>query len=169
MLRTLRALTAFLPLTFAMASTPVAAQANDTGAGFDASWNTRQGAALRSAVEKFYTDTFNDDAQIRRYFAPGYVQHVDGKTLRFGEFMRHVGFLRGATKSLRFEVIDAVYAQGLLADRHRVHIVKGGGEAVEAEVLAFFRIEDGRIVELNELTQVIKGAAADREMGSRMR
>jgi hypothetical protein len=138
-------------------------------AGFDASWETRQGAVLRSAVEKFYTDTFSDDAQIRRYFSEDYVQNVDGKTLRFEEFMMHVRFLRGATKSLRFEVIDAVYADGILADRHRVHIVKANGELMEAEVLAFLRIKDCRVVELNELTQVIKGEATDREMGSRVR
>jgi hypothetical protein len=35
-------------------------------------------------------------------------------------------------------------------------------------VLAFLRIEDGRIVELNELTQVIRGDEADRALGSRL-
>ncbi len=165
--RTLRTVFSFFPLTFRLSIVPADAGAG-TG-GFDAEWNTRHGAELRSAVEKFYTDTFNDDAQIRRYFAPNYVQHVDGKTLRFDEFLTHVAFLRSATKSLRFEVIDAVYTQGLLADRHRVHIVKESGETAEAEVLAFLRIENGRIVELNELTQVIRGEAADRELGSRLR
>lgn len=101
--------------------------------GFDESWNTRSGAELRSAVERFYSDTFHDDTQIRRYFATHYVQHVDGKTLRFHEFLTHVGFLRGATKSLRFEVIDAVYTNGLMADRHRVHFVKNTGEAIAAD------------------------------------
>lgn len=164
---TLRSTLALFPLTLSLAMVPAAAGA-DTG-GFDASWNTLRGASLRSAVEKFYADTFNDDAQIRRYFAPNYVQHVDGKTLQFEEFLTHVGFLRRATKSLRFEVIDALYTDGLLADRHRVHIVKDNGETAEAEVLAFLRIEDGRIVELNELTQVIRGDAADRALGSRLR
>ncbi len=146
---------------------PAAAGA-ETG-GFDPAWNALRGAALRGAVEKFYTDTFHDDAQIRRYFAATYVQHVDGKTLHFDEFLLHVGFLRRATKSLRFEVIDAVYTDGLLADRHRVHIVKDNGETAEVEVLAFLRIEDGRIFELNEVTQVIRGEAADRALGSRLR
>ncbi|SCX72545.1 nuclear transport factor 2 family protein [Variovorax sp. EL159] len=165
MYRTLRAFAALIPITLMMIAP---AQADPSG-GFDTSWTDLRGAALRSAVEKFYTDTFNDDVQIRRYFSKGYVQNVDGKTLRFDEFLTHVGFLRSATKSLRFEVIDAAYTPGLLADRHRVHIVKTSGESMEAEVLAFFRIENGRIAELNELTQVIKGAAADREMGSRVR
>lgn len=169
-LRTLAAL--LLPFTLSLAimpALPARAQAPTDAGGFDASWNNRQGAELRSAVEKFYTDTFNDDVQIRRYFAPGYVQRADGKTLNFDEFLTHVGFLRSATQSLRFEVLDAVYADGVLADRHRVHIVKTDGGSMEAEVLAFSRIKDGRIVELNELTQVIQGSATDRDMGSRLR
>lgn len=157
--------TALAP-TLGLAVVPAAV--GDNSGGFDASWNALRDVELRSAVEKFYTDTFNDDAQIRRYFAPGYVQHVDGKTLRFDEFLTHLGFLRRATKSLCFEVIDALYTEGLLADRHRVHFVKDNGETAEVEVLAFLRIEDGRIVELNELTQVIRGDEADRALGSRL-
>jgi hypothetical protein len=43
------------------------------------------------------------------------------------------------------------------------------GEAAEAEVLAFPRVEHGRVVELNELTQAIRGDEADRAPGSRLR
>jgi len=138
--------------------------------GLDSTWATKNTLELRAALTKFYTETYgNDDASsIRQWFSPGYIQVSDGKILSYSKFLAHLKTLKMATKSMRFEVLDAAYTGDTLADRHLVHIVKANGATMDFEVLAFFRIKDGKFYALNEHSRVINGGDGDSNLGSRI-
>lgn len=105
--------------------------------------------------------------ELGRYFATDYVQIADGKRLDRAAFVDHARELKrvlaGGTVTL-----ETVLADGsTVATRHQVDARKKSGERVRMKVFAFFEIEDGLIRRTEEVTQMLEGAAEDRDLGSR--
>lgn len=102
-----------------------------------------------------------------KYISKDYVQHVDGKTFNFAQYVQHMEHIKNILKSM------SVFFQDIIAEGNKVvtvHIVKGtkeDGTEMAAKVIALFTVKDGKIVSCDELTHMIKGQEEDRDMGSR--
>jgi hypothetical protein len=109
-----------------------------------------------------------DEALIDKYFSPHYVQHVDGKTLKFEGFKQHIKVVKDAMASV------SIQFKTLIQDDHIVfsnHLAKGTtkeGRQGEVEVIAEFHIRNNRIYYCNELTRQLSGDERDRDLGSRI-
>ncbi len=104
---------------------------------------------------------------VGEFFTPDYVQIADGKRLDHAGFVAHARALKGVLAG-GSAVLEKVVASGdTVATLHRVEARKKSGETVRAQVHAFFEFANGRIRRTDELTHLIEGVAADRDLGSR--
>jgi ketosteroid isomerase-like protein len=128
-------------------------------------------AQARRLLEEVFAsllDPAQDVEALGRYFSEDYVQHVDGVRLDRRGFLDHARTLKKSLLGGRV-TIESLLADGpIVADIHVVEARKTGGETVRMRVFAFYRIEDGRIASVDELTHLLHGAASDRDLGSRV-
>lgn len=104
---------------------------------------------------------------LSEYFAPDYVQDVDGKRLDYAGFLDHARALKAHLRGGRV-AIEALIVEGdTIADIHVVEAEKTNGDSIRTKVIAFFTVRDGRIVRVDELTRMLHGADEDRDLSSR--
>lgn len=108
-----------------------------------------------------------DEQLIARYFSPAYVQHVDGKTLHFAEFVDHLRELKQTVTNLRFTFEEMIAEGGKVMEIHRVEGEKRAGGKFAIRLFSFWEIENGKILSCDELSRVEQGAPEDRDLGSR--
>jgi ketosteroid isomerase-like protein len=95
------------------------------------------------------------------------VQNVDGESLCFNGFIEHA---RALKTSLRHDcaTIERLVVDGhTIADIHLIDAEKTNGDKIRVKVIAFFTVKDGKIVRVDELTHLLEGDEADRDLGSR--
>jgi ketosteroid isomerase-like protein len=128
-----------------------------------------RGAALAVLEGAFacLLDPREPAASLDRYFSPSYVQEVDGARMDYGHFLDHAQTLKAALRSASARVDTLVVDGSTIADIHLVEAEKTDGGRLATRVFAFFVVEDGKIVGVNELTRLVHGDAADRDLGSR--
>jgi predicted SnoaL-like aldol condensation-catalyzing enzyme len=122
-------------------------------------------------VKEAFTNTIeNMDATeetYAKYFSRDYIQHVDGKTLKYDDFIAHMkaqkNVMKSATVNFKYMIVEG----DKVATVHIVNGVKKNGGIIEAQVNALFQIKDKKIVFCDELTHLIKGDKSDRDLGSR--
>jgi ketosteroid isomerase-like protein len=132
---------------------------------------SQQENANKILIQQMFQDIIEgeefDEQQIARYFSPSYEQKADGKTLDYRSFLDHVRELKRTVTGLQVTVEYIVAEGNKVLDIHRVEAEKRTGGKVEARVFSLWVIEDGWIVLCDELTHLERGAAEDRDLGSR--
>ena len=109
-----------------------------------------------------------DEAGIRRLFAPGYVQKVDGKTLDLDGFIAHMRAQKQHITEAETEFLALAEEGDTVFSNHIVRAKKADGSRIAVQVLAQFAFdENGRIALYDELTRLIAGGAEDADIGSR--
>jgi ketosteroid isomerase-like protein len=94
-------------------------------------------------------DPRQDAESLSRYFAPDYVQDVDGKRLDFNGFIDHARTLKSSLRSGR-ATIETIIVDGMtIADIHVVDAEKTNGATIRAKVIAFYTVRDGKIVRVD--------------------
>ncbi|MFD7614343.1 nuclear transport factor 2 family protein [Streptomyces sp. NPDC059828] len=102
-----------------------------------------------------------------RHFAPDYRQRTDGEWADREGFLEHIAHLRTVVTDGSIEVHDELYDDTRYADRHTVHVTKKDGSTVRTEVYLFGEFApDGRFRRIEEVTLMLEGAEADRNLGS---
>jgi ketosteroid isomerase-like protein len=104
---------------------------------------------------------------LSRYFAPDYVQDVDGKRLDYAGFIDHARVLKTQLRRGRAAIKALIVDGDTIADIHVIEDEKTNGDSIRTKVIAFFTVRDGKIVRVDELTHLQHGADEDRDMGSR--
>ena len=101
------------------------------------------------------------------FFSSSYVQVANGERLDYQGFINHAQAVKRslATAKVNFERI--VVDGDQIADIHVLDATKKDGSALKMKVLAFYKLRDGKIVEVDELTHLVQGAEADRDIGYR--
>jgi ketosteroid isomerase-like protein len=115
-----------------------------------------EAAALLNGAFACLLDPREDAGNLDRYFSPSYVQDVDGEHMDYTHFLDHA-------RTLKALVVDS----STIADIHLIEAEKADGGRLSTKVFAFFFVEDGRIGRVRELTRLVRGDAADRDLGSR--
>jgi len=119
------------------------------------------------------------DSTIPAHFDPDYIQHVDGKTIGFSEFVQHMKAVVSKVKdvNLRYKELHAYPVEE--NGRRTVHIVshhfvtfatRSDDSVGEAEVVGLFKADDetGKIYQCNELTRVAHASKEVQDLGSTM-
>lgn len=105
-------------------------------------------------------------SSIDRYFSPDYRQVTDGHSCDREAFIQHVVALRKTLSAGRIRVDSFLSSGRLFADRHQVSVNKRDGSQVEIEIYLFGELDSqGKILAVHELSRVIRGDAADSELG----
>ena len=110
------------------------------------------------------------EAKIPKYFDRDYVQHVDGKTIGYDEFVEHMKVVHGKIKdvSVRWKELHAyAFANDGKRETHIFshHVVsykdRASGAEGSAEVCGLFKCGTDLIFECNEMTTVTHGSLND--------
>ncbi len=112
-------------------------------------------------------DPQQDTESLSRYFAPDYVQDVDGAHLDFNDFIDHARTLKASLRWGRATIETLIVSGDTIADVHVIDAEKTNGDTIRIRVIAFFTLTDGKIARVDELTHLLQGDDADRDMGSR--
>ena len=127
----------------------------------------KQARALIENAIASLLDPLQDAESLCRYFAPDYVQEVDGVRLDFDGFIDHARVLKTSLRWGRATIENLIVSGDTIADIHVVDGEKTNGDKIRVKVIAFFTLRDGKIVRVDELTHLLEGNHADRDMGSR--
>ncbi|MFI6470326.1 nuclear transport factor 2 family protein [Streptomyces sp. NPDC050516] len=102
-----------------------------------------------------------------RHFAPEYRQRTDGSWADRAEFLDHIAHLRTMVAEGSVEVHEELCEGLRYADRHTVRVTKKDGSTVRTEVYVFAEFApDGRFRRIEEVTLMLEGSDADRNLGS---
>jgi ketosteroid isomerase-like protein len=112
-------------------------------------------------------DPRQDVANLSRYFAPDYVQDVDGKRLDYAGFIDHARVLKTHLRRGRVTIETLIVDGDTIADIHVIEAEKTNGDSIRTKVLAFFTVSAGKFVRVDELTHLLRGADEDKDIGSR--
>lgn len=91
---------------------------------------------------------------------------MDGNILNYQEFMDHIKALRASVNKIKIQFIDILAEGNKVSTHHLVEVYKRPQGLANFEVFAIFTIENDRITKCDELTRLVSGSAADRDLGS---
>ena len=114
----------------------------------------------------FEAPDFNIEV-IKKYFHLNYVQYVDGKTLNFEQFIKHIEMLKAFIADIKIKFVHLVAEGNVVCSVHYAEGIKKNGGRIKAKVIALFKFEDKKIIFCEELTSLIEGDESDRNLGSR--
>ena len=125
----------------------------------------------KKLIQEVFQDIFEnpgyDEAIIAHYFSTDYVQHVDGKTLQFGDFTKHIKAVKEAIAFMSVTFDTIAQDNDIVFTNHRVKATTKAGGMGEVQVIAEFHIHNGQINYCSELTRQISGDPKDDDLGSR--
>ncbi|WP_440616202.1 nuclear transport factor 2 family protein [Cysteiniphilum sp. 6C5] len=116
--------------------------------------------------EIFEKDEF-DEADIHKYFHPDYTQHVDGKVLKFDDFLAHIKSLKAAVNKVNIHFEHLIEDGNRVCSVHYPEAQKVNGMTIKAKVIAMFEFKEDQLIFCDELTHLIQGEEDDADLGSR--
>lgn len=123
---------------------------------------------IRHVFERIVGGSTVDESEIRRLFAPDYLQKVDGRVLDLESFIAHMRLQKQHIAQAATEFLALAEEGNVVFSNHVVRAVKADGSRVAVQVLAQFDFDDeGRIVRCDELTRLLEGNEDDADIGSR--
>ena len=123
---------------------------------------------LQNAFTAVIENPVHDPALIQKYFSEDYTQLVDGKTLNFETFNRHMEVLKETMQHLNIQFKTLVQEGNVVFSNHLANGITKEGRSGQMQIIAEFRFNnDDRICYCDELTHQISGDSRDRDMGSR--
>jgi hypothetical protein len=106
------------------------------------------------------------EVAIDRHFTPDYRQRTDGAWSDRAELGAHIGHLRRIVTETRVDVLEELTRGSTYAERHTVEVTKIDGSVARTEVYVFGEhAPDGRFSRIEEVTLLLSGSEADRELG----
>ncbi|MGG5577964.1 hypothetical protein ACPDHL_11580 [Myroides sp. C15-4] len=107
-----------------------------------------------------------DEELLLAYFSTDYIQVVDGNTLDFTGFKRHIQKLKELIATVEVEVLNFASRGHTVFTKHQVQSVLRDGSHHKHIVMAEFTFHKDKIVRCEELTFLLKGTASGKNLGS---
>ena len=120
-----------------------------------------------AALHTLIAQPKHDERSIAAFFDPDYQQIVDGKQLDYNEFVKHMALIKQHTQRMDVSIKSVAAENNTVFTHHYVDVESAQGEKSTFEVFACFTLSSGKITRCEELTRMIMGAPADRDLGSR--
>lgn len=121
---------------------------------------------ITEGFRKIFGTAEFDEAFLRQMFDTSYIQHVDGKTMGLEEFIQHMKLLKERTQSIHVDFRSVITEGEIVFSNHVVEALMKDGSSSVIQVIAEFRINNGKVYYCDELTHLISGDAASRDLGS---
>ncbi|RAJ27237.1 nuclear transport factor 2 family protein [Pedobacter cryoconitis] len=121
---------------------------------------------LREVFSEVLENPVYKEELVNKYFSQNYVQHVDGKTLHFEGFNRHMKTLKKDMPEIKINIKTLVQEGNTVFSNHIVSKKETGD--MKIQVIGEFRFEGDQICYCDELTYLISGDPKDRDLGSRI-
>lgn len=136
-------------------------------ASFTVSTYADDTSSNKQVVESMFQVFANTKSSLNdfsKYISPAYTQTADGHTLNYQGFLTHVQGLHNAMTSIYF-TFDQIVSEGdVVATHHIANGVEKNGQHVETEFFAFFTLKNHKIILCQEVSRLIQGSAADRNL-----
>ena len=118
---------------------------------------------------EMFTSLFDprEEPQVDRFMTEDYTQLVDDKLLDRAGFLQHLQTVREAITAVEFQFEELVADENMIAERHLIMATKTDLTTMSAEVIALHHLRDGRVSRIVELTRLVSGSEADKDLGSR--
>ncbi|MDR2224123.1 MAG: hypothetical protein LBE34_15510 [Flavobacteriaceae bacterium] len=107
-----------------------------------------------------------DETIIAKYFSASYVQDVDGKTLYYPTFCKHIKTLKEITDKRKLTINHIISQDNLVFTNHTVEIINKENKYSKIKVIAMFKIENHKIIYCDELTFLMEGNEENKNIGS---
>lgn len=107
-----------------------------------------------------------DDKTISHFVSPNYIQQVDGKTLYFEDFKKHLKKQREIISRIQITFIQVISSGDIVFTNHEVNAYKKDGNVLRFKVIAQFTLQDDKVIACDELTRLIDGNEGDSNLGS---
>ena len=121
---------------------------------------------IKNAFAEIYKGDAVDETVVAHYFSKDYIQHVDGKTLNYQQFVDHLYAQRKAIYNVTITFEHLISEGDKVVSIHYPTADKFSGGKIKAKVIALFVIKNDKIVLCDELTHLIEGSSEDRDLGS---
>lgn len=125
----------------------------------------------KALLKEMFTEIFENDAfdlaLTHKHFHPDYQQLVDGKSIDRDGFIDHMKALKAAVTNVKITFKHLVAEGNAVYSLHYAEGTKADGKTVKAQVNAYFEFEGDQLILCDELTHMIEGEEADRDLGSR--
>ncbi|REC47435.1 nuclear transport factor 2-like protein [Chryseobacterium pennipullorum] len=107
-----------------------------------------------------------DESLIEQYFSRDYVQTVDHQQLHYEEFVLHIKKLKEKVAEQHIDIVSYAENGDSIFTRHIAKSFLKDGSYALHQVMAEFTIRDQKIVRCNELTLLLEGNHAEKNLGS---
>ena len=125
---------------------------------------------MRDFIEKTFQDVIEnmeaDEEIISKYFSSDYIQYVDGHVLDYSDFVKHMKKQKTLINSAKVTIDRCIVEKNKICTVHRVDINKKNDENISVKVIAYFEIENEKIILCDELTKLLQGSKEDHDIGS---
>lgn len=132
--------------------------------------NNLKASDMKDFIEKTFQDVIEnmqaDEEIISQYFSSDYIQYVDGHMLDYPGFIQHMKKQKTLINSAKVTIDHFVADANKICTVHRVDIQKKNDEKISVKVIAYFEIENGKIILCDELTKLLQGGEEDHNIGS---
>lgn len=102
-----------------------------------------------------------------RYMSENYLEHIDGKTFNFEQWLHHMTGIKKLMKSYELRFNEIVVEGENIAASYDVQATKINGEKLVIRVIAIFKIKDGKMVYCDELTHLLEGSDLDKHLSDK--
>jgi hypothetical protein len=124
----------------------------------------------RDFIERVFKEVIEDlnanEQIISQYFSPLYIQYVDGHELNYKDFVQHMIVQKSLLDSIEVCIDHCVIEGNAICTVHKVDAIKKNGEKIAVKVIAYFEVENGKIILCDELTYLLEGHEKNRNIGS---
>jgi len=124
----------------------------------------------KNFIEKVFKEVIEDlnadEKVISDYFSTQYIQYVDGHCLNYEDFVQHMAIQKSLLDSVKVCIEHCVIEGNSICTVHRVDAIKKTGEKIAVKVIAYFEVENKKIVLCDELTHLLEGDKKNQNIGS---
>jgi hypothetical protein len=124
----------------------------------------------KNFIERVFKEVIEDlnanEKIISQYFSPHYIQHVDGHHLNYEDFVQHMVVQKSLLDSIKVCIEHCVIEGNAICTVHRVDAIKKNGEKIAIKVIAYFEVENKKIILCDELTHLLEGDEKNQNIGS---
>lgn len=108
----------------------------------------------------------NRNPDYSKYVSKDFVNYVDKNTFNYQQWVQHQKNIKKIVKSMHPTFIRMVAEGNNVAAVYMIHLVKNDGSTLDVKDMGVFVIKNNKVVLVDELTHLMQGNEADKDIGS---
>jgi hypothetical protein len=108
-----------------------------------------------------------DTTDYSKYMSNQYIEHIDGQTFNYQQWLHHMLGLKNMMKSYRLSFNEIVAEGDQIATSYVVHATKKDGTKLDIRIIAIFKIQNGKMIYCDELTHLLNGPDSEKNLSDK--